>query len=111
MKKQNVQTSLVQDDYISFKTECDCFAHDLKVTFEKDSFGFYNLRMNDNIFFEEDFSGGTFKRIYSRIKLSLTVLFRGYIEFDYEFVFKGKEHVEEFLDYMNEAYKEIRKND
>lgn len=110
MKEQYIQTCLVQDDYISFKTECDCFAHDLHVTFEKDSeFGCISLSMEDKMYIEEDYRGGFFKGLCSRIKIACKILFKGYYEFDYEFCFKGKEHVDEFMKYMNEAYEEINK--
>lgn len=111
MEEKNVQTSLILSDYISFKTECDCFAHDLHVTFEKDSeFGCISLSMEDKMYIEEQYDCGFFKGIWNRFKIACKILFKGYHEFDYEFCFKGQKHVDEFMEYMNEAYREISKN-
>ena len=108
MKEQYIQTCVVSNDYISFKSECDCFAHDLHVTFEKDpEFNDISLTMEDKIFIEEQYECGFFKRIWSRFKIACQILFKGYFEFDYGFCFKGKKHVDEFIKYMNDAYKEI----
>lgn len=112
MKEQYIQTSLVTDDYISFKTECDCFAHDLHVTFEKNhEFNYISLSMEDKMFIEEQYNCGFFKGVWSRIKIACRILFKGYYEFNYEFCFKGQKHVDEFMKYMNEAYKEIKNED
>lgn len=109
MKEQNIETSLILDDFISFKTECDCYAHDLHVTFKKDpEYNDLSLSMSDKMFIEEQYNCGFFKGVWSRIKIACQILFKGYYEFDYEFCFKGEKHVDEFMKYMNDAYKEIK---
>lgn len=109
VKKQYIITSLVTDDYISFKSECDCFAHDLHVIFEKDKYGFIGLTMEDQMYLDEDYEACFLKRIWKRFKVAWQILTKGYFEFDYQFGFKGSEHVEEFLKYMNDSYEEIKK--
>ena len=60
------------------------------------------------MYIEEQYNCGFFKRLWSRIKIACKILFKGYHEFSYEFCFKGKDHVDEFMKYMNEAYKTIK---
>lgn len=111
IKEQHLQTSCVADDFISFKSECDCFAHDLKIIFEKDKdFDFVSLSFEDTMYFDEYTNGGFFSRIWFRIKMAFQFLFKGYVEFDYEFVFKNKDHIDEFMKYMNNSYKKINLN-
>ncbi len=109
MKEQFISTSLITKNFISFKTECSCFAHDLHVRFEKDDkINQTTLYMEDKMYIEEPYSSNIFKRLWWRIKIALKILFKGFYEFDYEFCFKGDKHVEEFMKYMNDAYEEMK---
>lgn len=107
MKEQYIMTSYVTDDYISFKTECSCYAHDMHVTFNIDEDNLISLSLEDKMYIDEYYDFPFFKRIWYRIKTVCQILFKGYFDFDYQFVFKGKEHIDEFMKYMNTAYKEI----
>jgi hypothetical protein len=65
--------------------------------------------MEDKMYIEEQYDCGFFKGLLSRIKIALKILFTGSYSFDYEFAFKGQNHVDEFMEYMNNAYDGIKK--
>ena len=50
MKEQYITTSLIMKDYISFKSECRCMDHDLRVTFEKGVLNHVSLTFEDKIY-------------------------------------------------------------
>ena len=109
MKEQYITTSLIMKDYISFKSECRCMDHDLRVTFEKGVLNHVSLTFEDKIYIIEQYNISFLKRLWSRIKIVFKILFKGYCEFDYQFIFKDKNHVDEFMKYMNDSYDEIKK--
>ena len=93
------------DDYISFKTECACFDHDMYIRIEKEEpSDMLVMSISDKMYIDEIYTKNFIKRLFYRIKVALKILFLGYHEFDYEFVFKNKEHIEDFINYLNKAY-------
>lgn len=102
-----IQKGTEMENYISFKTECGCFAHDLSVHFERNEKDKnIELVLYDQVYFEEqcDQSCSLFKRFLSRLKLAWKCLFDGYFQVEHGFVFKNNDHVKQFIDYINHCY-------
>lgn len=116
MEEFYIQTSEMQEDYISFKSECECKTHDLKITFEKDplskEISLYlkdTMHVNEIIVYSYNHKS-FFKRLMNRFRVAFNILFKGYFSFDYEFMFKNEKHVEQFMNYMNKVYNKIKQN-
>lgn len=106
----NIIKSLETPEYISFKTECDCFTHDLHVSIEKDEFNFISLELRDNIYIQDiTESHNPFVNFWKRIKIAWFVLIHGYYEIEYGFCFKGQEHFEDFVNYINKCKEKFSK--
>ena len=97
------------DKFYSFKTECACFSHDLKVHLEKSKdHDIIEMTFYDDVYIGEDCDyGNWFKNILFRLKCALKCLFRDGFEIEHAFVFKGEEHLKQFQQYFNERTNEI----
>ncbi len=106
--ESRIQLCLKDKDYYSFKTECSCFSHDLHVCFDNNEYG-TNLTLNDQVYIDEEFCSNSniFKKIFTRIKYACKCLFSGGFDIEYSFYFKDKQHVSEFVEYINRGYKII----
>ena len=103
LKQTYIQTSVdnEKENYFSFKTECDCYAHDLSIILEKDV-NCISLTFYDKIYIGEYYDcGNWFKKLIFRIKCAFKCLFNDGFEIEHGFVFKGKEHLIQFQKYLN----------
>ena len=116
MKDNYVQTGIssvreeLGEKFYSFKSECSCFSHDIKVQLDKSFDGIIELSLYDNVYIGEDYDyGNLFKNILFRLKCAWKCLFRDGFEIEHAFVFKGEEHLRQFQQYFNERCNEILK--
>lgn len=116
MKDNYVQTCTssikesLGEKFYSFKSECACFSHDIKVHLDKPFDGIIELSLYDNVYIGEDYDyGNWFKNILFRLKCAWKCLFRDGFEIEHGFVFKGEEHLRQFQQYFNERCNEILK--
>lgn len=116
MKETYIETSLIvnknNEKFFSFKSECSCFSHDLKIQLRKDDNPeIISLSFYDDVYISEDYDcGNWFKKLIFKIKCAFKCLFCDGFEIEHEFVFKGKKHLKQFQDYFNEAANEILKD-
>ena len=104
-------------DLVIYRAVCSCSQekHDLTIHLEKDTkfdlllLTFY-VNLSINKYFElwekDDFKGKLKKFIHilwTRIKLSLKVLFTGYIEIEQEFIIDDKEQVDGLIKALEEG--------
>ena len=101
----NIIKTVDLPDYLDFKSECQCGAHDLHVTIERDAEGgFVSLGLYDGVYLVNQLEDAPwYKRLWNRIRIACKVLFQGQCEIDYEFVFKNQEHIKEFVEFLNES--------
>jgi len=87
--------------------DCDC---DISLEYDKNiktiSMIFYkNLYWNDN------YSHKMFiTRWLSRLKVSLKILFTGYIKVNEEFLIQSEKHIDDFITALQEGKEKIKKN-
>lgn len=105
----NIIKTVDLPDYLDFKSECQCGAHDLHITLERDSEGgFVSLGLYDACYLVTGLEGAPwYVRLWKRLKIAYNVLFKGQCEIDYEFVFKNQEHVREVVEFLSESYKKM----
>lgn len=101
----NIIKTVDLPDYLDFKSECQCGAHDLHVTIERDAEGgFVSLGFYDGVYLVNQLEDAPwYKRLWKRLRIAYKVLFHGQCEIEYEFVFKNREHVNEFVDFLNNS--------
>ena len=118
MTETYIETSLDNVDkitgekYFSFKSECSCFSHDLKIQLESNNLNddkngkkIIEMTFYDDVWIGEDFdlySKSFLKRILFRLKLAWKCLFKDGFEVEHGFVFKGEKHLRQFQKYFNE---------
>jgi len=100
---ENIIKSYQYNDLISFKIECDCCEHDLVVILDgNDENGDISLIFRDHSLIKSDEYNLTFfEKIWVRIKKAFAILFFGIYSNDYTFIFKGKEQLNEFVEYLS----------
>ena len=89
------------DDCIMYKSSCECTApdHDLFLEMEVDKgYTFLSLRFYGNIYYGAyNCDDNWFKRTIKRIKASLQMLFKGYLESEFDFLMSDDKHIMDFI--------------
>jgi len=99
------------DSSIFYKIDCDCMDNNCIITIEME----YDERFNDITltFFKKIALSSHwgnlnfFKRQIKNIKAALKILFTGYIELEGSFIISEKEHIEAFIEALNEGKDKI----
>jgi len=90
-----------------YEIGCSCTGDDCKaqIEFELDEeFGFIDITFHKKIMWA-DYWGckPLYKRIYDRIKVSLKILFTGYIELEGDFMIRDEDHIDSFIEALKEG--------
>ena len=112
MKKNNIDIQYDKKDFILFKTTCMCGSpdHEMHVVVEKlhelDSKClvtlFYKCNCNDY------YNNGNFiNRIFKRLRLCSTMLFKCYVEMEGDLIFRDREHLRDFYSALEEAARQV----
>ena len=106
----NLEKVKETDDWIMWTTTCQCMSHNLVVEIEYDKefdiamFNFYHdVGWSDR----ED---NWFKGLWERIKASSKILFTGYLSLNESFMFRDKQHIEDFQKALSLSIEKINKN-
>lgn len=112
MKSNFIQTSIDDktNNFFSFKTECDCCAHDLSVIIDKDE-TLIEMTLYDKVYIGEDYiTRNWFRKLMFKFKCAFKCLFCDGFEIEHGFIFKGRDHLKQFQKYMNERIDFILKD-
>lgn len=101
------------EDSIYYRAACDCGSkdHDILIEIELDK------KIPDVVFlnFYKDVCWCSnwgnlnfFQRWIKKIKAVFRMIFTGYIELEESFIFRGEEHIKEFIEGLNEALRKIQ---
>ena len=101
-------------DSVFYKIECDCGSDDHQITLElchdEDLPELIDLiiykKLGWSIYWSAD--KNLFTRLWKRITGALTLLFKGYVEVEESFIFQGEEHIQSFLNAINEGISKIK---
>lgn len=101
-------------DAIFYRVACDCGSdeHDLHLEFEKDPeipemifLNFYKQLAWSSYWRDDD---KWYKNIWCRIKGATKMLFKGYITVEESFILRGKEHIDSFIEALEEGKQYIK---
>lgn len=97
----NIETLKNDTDFIMYKTTCDCMddEHDLTLCIEKEH-GMVALCLYQSIYLYKE-------NLWQRIKLALSILLKGRIQLEGGFIFRGKDHIKDLVDHLNQAVEKI----
>jgi hypothetical protein len=102
------------DDAIYYRLPCSCGSkdHDITLEFEHDEeipeMVFLNVYMN---LVWSSYWGDTnfFQIIWRKIKTALRIIFVGHIELEESFILKGEDHIDAFIEALNEGKRLMQK--
>ncbi len=108
MKRSNIEITRDNDDWVMFKTTCECGLpdHSLSVIVQRPC-GNEPLA---SLFFEcirTDSEEGFFKKIRARIADACHILFTGFLKVDEEFLFRDRAHLEDLLAALRDAADQV----
>jgi hypothetical protein len=102
------------DDAIYYRLPCSCGSkdHDITLEFEHDEeipeMVFLNMYMN---LAWSSYWGDTnfFQIIWRKIKTALRIIFVGYIQLEESFILKGEDHIDAFIEALEEGKQLMKK--
>lgn len=103
----NIIQSLETTDYISFKMECACFFHDLRITIQQDE-NMISMSFDDDVYLDEDCRYGFFKRMWIRIRTAFAYLFTGHARVEHSFTFKGNDQFNDYIEYLQKCKEKFK---
>lgn len=101
-------------DAVYYSVSCDCGDPEHIITIEicKDTPQFLDLNMYAKVVTSVYWgSDNWFKRLMKRIKISTTVLFKGWIELEETFLLRGEDHINSFIKALEEGKSKLNKED
>jgi len=96
-------------DAIFYRVACDCGSdeHDLHMEFEKDSeipemifLNFYKKLVWSSYWGDHD---KWYRNFWLRIKGATKMIFKGYIEVEESFILRGEDHIDSFIEALEEG--------
>ncbi len=101
------------DKSVFYRVACDCTEpdHDMTIEMEIDN-DFPNIGLHIYAKLESSvYWGGSnwFERQWKRIKYSMSLLFKGWIEVEQEFLFINDEHISNFIEALEDGREKMRK--
>lgn len=108
MKKSNLEIETDYNDFVSFNTSCKCHSsdHRLSVIVEKE---YDTIEMS--IFFKvssyDRYDASFWNKIVNRFKRAFRILFTGDADLEGEFIFRSREHCQDFVNTMQEAINQV----
>ena len=137
MQRSDIEITMDDNDFIMFKTTCNCSSddHNLTVIVEKDEPGnpmftlYFKTNWNDG--WNNSYPHGWDKnekilrrlkryafdipryyviKIWQRVKVASKILFTGWFDVDDEFMFRNPEHATNFRKTLEEAIEQVEKS-
>lgn len=101
------------EDAVFYKIACDCGSdnHDLHFEFEKDpDLDFIYLNMYAKLEWSSywNYEDKWYKNFWCRIKGAFKMLFKGYIEVEESLILRGEEHINSFIEALEEGKQYVK---
>ena len=97
------------DNYILYRTACKCDDTDCDLTIMLDT----DFNEVSIVFYKKlyvtTYKSNFFLRMFERFRLSLRLIFTGYLEEESDFIFKGEAHIKDLLDALNSGLIQLQK--
>ena len=122
MEKRNIEVIYDSDDFVEFRTTCQCCSddHELTVIVEVEDWNKKDKNSPSRPMvllcfkcgrFEDPVHDNFFKRLWKRIKDACKILFTGYLDLEGDFIFRDDEtnHLRDFRSALGEAITQVEK--
>jgi hypothetical protein len=110
---KNVMKMQEWDTEVWYRIGCDCTGEDCsaEINFEFDKeLGYIDINFYKKVMWNDSWGQNPFyKRWWARIKASLRILFTGYIEMEGNFMIQDIDHMESFIEALEEGKQKILK--
>lgn len=114
MKRSKISTNVMKlkdyPDSVFYRVTCDCMEPEHEMTLELDiddfCFSLHIYAKLENALYWGQLNW--FKRQWKRIKVSLKYLFKGYMDCEQEFLFLGEDHIQSFIDALEEGKEKFK---
>ncbi len=113
MIEKNVMKTSEYEKSITFRAGCECGSndHDATIDFEKDKEipEMYFINFYKKIEWSCYWGNRNwYERQWKKVKAILTIIFKGYIEMEDSFIFRGDESVDSFIKALEEGKKHMK---
>ena len=100
------------EDAIYYRAACDCSSSECDLTLELEldkEFDIIFLNLYKDLYWASYWDDGDkwYKNLWLRIKGALRILFTGSIKVQETFVFKGKDHIQPFIDALQTGMEKL----
>ncbi len=100
-------------NYIYYKTTCSCQSHDMTLCLEHDKeiniLTLYTKVTGPAPYYYKN--DPWHKSLWNRIKCASKILFNGEIDYQEEFIFRGEQHIQDFIQALQEGLIRIKLNE
>ena len=109
MERSNIEIEQDHDRYVIFRTTCDCGCgnHSVKVIVDEE----YDIPIV-SMFYEcgwrDDWDTSWRKTLWRRFRCACSLLFKGQLYLDEDFIFRSGEHLEDFLHALEQAVEQVK---
>ena len=109
MNKGNIEVEHDNERYVIFKTTCDCGVsnHSVKVIVDEEH-GIPIVSMFYECGWRDGWKLKWWKMLWERLKAASSILFKGQLYLDEDFIFRSGEHLEDFLETLQKAVDQVK---
>lgn len=110
MERSNIEIEQDHESYVIFRTTCDCGVenHSIKVIVDEEM-GIPIASLFYECGWRDAWNAKWWEIIWGRIKAACSILFRGHLHLDEDFIFRSGEHLEDFTKALEQASEQVRK--
>jgi hypothetical protein len=97
------------EDSIFYRISCSCMSddHSIFIEFEHENGNIFLNFYKRLLWKDYEYSSNWLHNIWNRIKCAVKILCIGYIEVEESFILTGKEHIESFINALEEGKKKL----
>ena len=109
MNKGNIEVEHDNERYVIFRTTCDCGVnnHSVKIIVDEEH-GFPMVSMFYECGWRDAWQAKWWQKLWGRLKAACSVLFKGQLYLDEDFIFRSGDHLEDFLEALRQAVEQVK---
>ena len=109
MERSNIEIEKDHESYVIFRTTCDCGVenHSIKVIVDEE-LGIPLATLFYECGWRDEWKAKWWEKFWRRLKCACSLLFRGHLYLDEEFIFRSGEHLEDFLHTLEQAVEQVK---
>ncbi len=112
MQRSNVEIQRDMEDFVMFKTTCECCLPNHAITVSIERSGDTDSMPMVTMYFtcacsDFDAEGSLLDKLWRRIQTAAKILWTGSVETQGSFIFRDREHVQDFATPLQEAVQQV----